>query len=95
MIVDDIIDTGSTIFGVTEWLYKSGAAKIIAFCTHGLFSKNAITRLNESPLERLFVTDSISLKGQNSKIQVLSIAPLLSEAIRKSYHNESVSSLFE
>lgn len=97
LIVDDIIDTGGTIFGVAKWLHKKGAAQILAFCTHGLFSGDAMIHLDKSPLDRLFITDSIELKREisNNKIQVISIAPLLAEAILRSYKDQSISSLFE
>jgi ribose-phosphate pyrophosphokinase len=95
LIVDDIIDTAGTIINVAEKLKEMGAKQIYAFCTHGIFSGEAVLRLESSPLSRLFVTDSIPPSRKSHKIEVISIAPLLAEAIRRSHHNESISSLFE
>lgn len=98
LIVDDIIDTAGTIIGVTEKLKEMGAKDIYAFCTHGLFSGNAISKIEASQVIRVFVTDSIPLKedaSKSSKVKVISIAPLLAETIRRAHNNESISSLFE
>lgn len=95
LIIDDILDTGSTIISAAELLRKRGAGKILAFCSHGLFSGNAISKLDKSPIDQLFITNSIPLRKFSPKIYTISIAPLLAEAIRRSYNNESISSLFE
>ena len=95
LIVDDIIDTAGTIVGVTEKLKGMGVRDIYAFCTHGLFSGEAIAKIEKSALIKVFVTDSIPRRNSSSKVEVISIAPLLAEAIKRSHDNESVSSLFE
>lgn len=96
LIVDDIIDTAGTLIGVTEKLKEMGAGDIYAFGTHGLLSANAILRIEDSALSRVFVTDSIPLRNAASnKIEVISIASLLAETIKREHNNESVSSLFE
>ena len=95
LIVDDIIDTAGTIIGVTEKLEEMGAKDIYAFCAHGLFSGSAIPNIEKSALAKVFVTDSIPRRNSSSKVEVISIAQLLAEAIKRSHNNESVSSLFE
>lgn len=97
LIVDDIIDTAGTIVAVTEKLKEMGAKDIYAFCTHGLLSGKAVSKIEESALSRVFVTDSIPLKknAEGGKIEVVSISSLLAETIRRAHNNESVSSLFE
>ena len=94
LLVDDIIDTAGTITGAAEALKKNGAQKIYAWCTHPVLSGNAKKKLEESPIEKLFVTDTIPLSWKFNRLKVLSVAPLLGEAIRRIHANESVSSLF-
>ncbi|MBI4977164.1 MAG: ribose-phosphate pyrophosphokinase [Spirochaetes bacterium] len=96
VIIDDIIDTGGTIVKAVEALKKAGMGKIYVAATHGVFSNDALKRLNDSGAERIFVGDSIQVKGveQYPKIEVLSLAPLFAEGIRRIHKEESVSSLF-
>jgi len=95
-IVDDIIDTGGTLLAATEELIKGGVRKVYAGCTHAVLSAGAYEKIEKSSLAQLIVTDSIPLrKGEPSnKIKVLTVAPLLGEAIRRIHENRSVSSLF-
>jgi ribose-phosphate pyrophosphokinase len=78
-------------------LRDAGATKVIACCTHAVLSGPAIRRIQESELGALIVTDTIPLRPEGrdcSKIKVLSVAPLLAEAIRRTHREESISSLF-
>lgn len=95
LMVDDIIDTAGTIIGVAGKLKEMGAKEIFAFCTHGVLSGDAVSRIETSPLKKVFITDSIPRKKTSPKIEVISIASLLAEAIKRSHNNESISSLFE
>ena len=95
LLVDDMIDTAGTIIANAEKLKEMGAKEIYSFGAHGLFSGNAISKIEASAISRIFVTDSIPLKNNSSKIEVISIAPLLAKAIKMAHDNESVSSLFE
>jgi len=97
VIVDDIIDTAGTMCNAAVALKKAGAARVAASVTHPILSGPAIRRITESPLEEVIVTNSVPLSEQAAacgKVQVISIAPLLAEAIRRIHHSDSVSSLF-
>jgi ribose-phosphate pyrophosphokinase len=97
IILDDIIDTAGTMQEVARVVMKQGAQSVWAVATHGVFSGPATQRLNDSPLERILVTDTIPLGAKQSacpKIEVLSVAPLLADAIKRIHGSDSVSSLF-
>jgi len=97
LILDDMIDTGGTITQAVTALKDKGAKQIIAACTHAVLSGSAVEKVNNSAIENLIVTDTIPLnskKDQSSKVTVLSIAPLLGEAIRRIHEESSISSLF-
>lgn len=94
LIVDDMIDGGSTICKAASVLKNLGAGRIYAISTHGVFSGKALQRIGESPIDRVFITDSICWEKLPSKVEVVSVAPLLGEAIFRIHTNKSVSSLF-
>jgi ribose-phosphate pyrophosphokinase len=97
VILDDMIDTAGTLTQAAGALKKHGASKIYACATHGVFSGPAVERINNSDIEEVVITDTISQtdkEAKTSKIKVLSIAPLLAETIRRIHEDESVSSLF-
>ncbi|MBW8005477.1 MAG: ribose-phosphate pyrophosphokinase [candidate division NC10 bacterium] len=96
IIVDDIIDTAGTIAQSVEALRKEGARRIYASCTHPVLSGPAIERIENSALEEMVVTNTIPLDERRSskKLIVLSVAPLLGEAIDRIHRETSVSSLF-
>jgi len=96
LIVDDLIDTAGTFVGAIEALKEKGALDIYGAITHAVLSGNALERISNSNVTKLYVTDSINIEGieQAKKIQVITSAELFSEAIRRTYHNESISSLF-
>ncbi len=98
IIVDDMIDTAGTLTQAVDSLMRNGAKSVIAVATHALLSGPAISRLIECGINKVLVTDSIPLKenAQNTGlIEVVSVAPLVAEAIRRIYGNASVSSLFD
>jgi ribose-phosphate pyrophosphokinase len=96
VIVDDMIDTAGTLIQAVDALKREGARRILACAVHGVLSGPAIARIKESVLEEVIITNSIPLtpERQLSKIRVLSVAPLLAEAIRRIHDEESVSTLF-
>lgn len=97
IIVDDIIDTAGTLSETIKALKKKGAKRVFAACTHGIFSGQALARINDSPLEKIFITDSIPLhcnREQCPKIEVLSVAGLFADAIESIHKETSVSKLF-
>jgi len=98
VIVDDMIDTAGTLTQGVDILYENGAERVLAIATHPVLSGPAISRLIESRLEKILVTDTIPLSRaaqECGKIEVISIAPVLAEAIQRIHGNTSVSSLFE
>ncbi|MDH7498936.1 MAG: ribose-phosphate pyrophosphokinase [candidate division NC10 bacterium] len=95
IIVDDIIDTAGTITQAVDSLLEQGARRVYASCVHPVLSGPALERIENSRLEGLAVTNTIALNGKRSnKIIVLSVAPLLGEAIHRIHKGSSVSSLF-
>jgi ribose-phosphate pyrophosphokinase len=95
VIVDDMIDTGGTIIQAAEAIKQGGAKDVYVCSTHGVFSKDALEKLQKSVLKEVIVTNTIPQKeGGYNKMKVLSIAPLLGEAIKRIHNESSVSSLF-
>jgi len=95
IIVDDIIDTAGTVCAASELLLSKGASRVDVVATHGLLSGPAVERLRKSPIEEVVVTNTIPVEHKNlEKLKVVSIAPLIGEAIRRIHEGESVSMLF-
>ena len=96
VLIDDMIDTAGTICAAAELLKESGAAEIYVMATHGILSNPALERLEAAPIDRIIVTDTLPLPQQprSTKLEVVSIAPLMAEAIRAIYMDESVSKIF-
>src|SRR5947208_3325764 len=96
VLIDDMIDTGGSIAQGAEALKRMGAERIFACCTHGVFSGEAIPRLDAAAIEEVIVTDTICLPDEKRipKVKVLSVAPLLAEAIDRIHRDASVSELF-
>jgi len=97
IILDDMVDTSGTLTEGSRALKSRGAKKIYACCTHPILSGPAIERIEDSPIDRLVVTNTIPLNGQAkncSKITVLSVAELLGETIKRIGTSHSVSTLF-
>jgi ribose-phosphate pyrophosphokinase len=97
LIVDDEVDTGGTLVATAEIVLQQGAKEVYACCTHAVLSGDAVRRLTEAPVEELVVTDTIPLPPEKRlpKITVLSVAPLLGEAIRRIHTGQSVGALFD
>ena len=95
VIIDDIIDTAGTLSEAAGAIRDAGAKSVYAYITHPVLSDNAISKIESSQITKLIVTDSIPLEGKKSdKIEVVSVAELLGEAILRIHENRSVSSLF-
>jgi len=97
ILIDDIVDSGGTLCNAAEALLQKGATEVIGYITHGVLSGGAIARIQNSRLKSLVITDSIepteAVRAARN-IRVLSIAPLIAEAILRTSREESVSSLF-
>ena len=98
IILDDMIDTAGTMVQAAAALEAEGATEVVACCSHAVLSGPAIDRIDGSNLKEVIVTDTIPLHDRarqcTKKITVLPVAGLLSEAVRRIYYNDSVSSLF-
>lgn len=96
LLVDDMLDTGGTIVHAADYLKKEGAKSVRVAVTHGLFSGNALEKINASAIDEIIMTDTIAHREEilkHPKITIVSIAPLLAEAIRRIQTGESISSL--
>ena len=93
-ILDDMIDTAGTLVRSVEALLEEGAVECLAAATHPVFSGPARDRIEASALKEVVVTNTIPLKATFSRVKVLSVAPLIAEAIKRIHLGESVSSLF-
>jgi ribose-phosphate pyrophosphokinase len=96
VIVDDIVDTAGTLCNAAGVLMEKGAERVLAFATHAVLSGPAVSRINESALERLIVTNTIPLskEQQSPKIKQLSVASIFGEAIKRTHEETSITSLF-
>jgi ribose-phosphate pyrophosphokinase len=96
LIVDDFTVSAGTLVEVAEELVRRGARAIYAAVTHGVFCEKAMGRLDDSPIARLLVTDSVETQpvALSKKVRVVSAAPLFGEAIRRIHRRESISVLF-
>ena len=98
LLVDDMVDTAGTLCKAADALKESGAAKVVAYCTHAVLSGNALENVQNSQLDELIVTDTIPLSEDAkaiSKIRQLTIADLLAESMRRVANEESISALFQ
>ncbi len=96
LILDDMIDTAGTLREVSLALKADGANKVYAAATHGVLSGNAVDRIQDSPMEKVLITDTIKIPEEKriGKIEVLSMQKLLGEAIKRIHEETSVSDLF-
>ena len=95
IIVDDIIDTGGTLVKAANKLKENGAKSVMAMCTHGLLSANGLQNIENSCIDKLILTDSIPLKQQSNKVEVVTIAHLLADVIKSVLERTSISSHFQ
>jgi ribose-phosphate pyrophosphokinase len=98
ILVDDIVDSAGTLCNAAEALLQQGATEVSAYVTHGVLSGGAVARVSASKLKELVITDSIQATEAvrvSHNIRVVSIAPLIGEAMRRTAEERSVSSLFD
>jgi len=98
VLVDDIVDSGGTLVNAADALLAQGATAVYAYISHGVLSGGAVARIAKSRLKELVITDSIQpteAMRAAGNIRTLPIAPLIGEAIGRTAHEESVSSLFD
>src|SRR5512141_731758 len=98
ILIDDIVDSGGTLVNAADALLKNGAKAVYAYISHGVLSGGAVARIAKSRLKELVITDSIEATKEvlaAGNIRILPIAALIGEAIGRTAHEESVSSLFD
>jgi ribose-phosphate pyrophosphokinase len=97
VLVDDMIDTGGTIVKAAEALMNDGAAGVVIAATHAILSDPAVDRLKNCPAAEVVVTNTLPISPEKhfDKLTILSIAPLISRAIREVFEDGSVTSLFD
>lgn len=98
ILIDDLVDTANTITRAAKLLRKERATTVYALITHGVFSGDAIQRINLSAIDKIVVTNSVPQREHQrlcSKLDVLDVSPIFAEAIRRIHHGESISVLFQ
>jgi ribose-phosphate pyrophosphokinase len=97
IMFDDMISTAGSITGAARVVRERGARRVYVAATHGVLCGPAIERLRVAPIDKVIITDTIPLPPQKAldKIEVLTVAPLLGEAIKRIHRNESISRLFD
>ncbi len=97
ILMDDIVDTAGSLCNAAKKLKEAGAKNIFSYITHGVLSGDATKKINESPIEKIFITNTIDLSKQMQecpKIEIIDVSKLLAETIKRVYTNTSVSELF-
>jgi ribose-phosphate pyrophosphokinase len=97
VIIDDMIDTAGTIVSAADVLLDQGATEVWAMATHGVLSGPAVDRLKNSPISRVVITNTLPLPSEKQfdKVEVLSVAPIIADAIRAVFEDTSVSEIFD
>ncbi|MGM0589875.1 MAG: ribose-phosphate diphosphokinase [Bacteroidota bacterium] len=95
LLVDDLVDTAGTLTNAASALKERGALNIMATCTHPILSGPAYQRIEDSPIDKMFVTDTVPLRKPSDKIVVLSVAGIFAEAIQRIHTNDTISALFD
>lgn len=95
ILIDDMVDTAGTLVKAAKAFKERGANSVLAFCTHPVLSGKARQNLASGAIDELIVTDTIPLNEPCEHVQVISVASLFAEVIRRVYHGESVNGLFE
>jgi len=95
ILIDDIIDTAGTVCNAADVMMEKGAREVFVCCTHPVFSGPAMERLSKAPIQEIIVTNTIPLREKLPNLTVLSIAPLIGEAVLRIHEDLSVSKIFE
>jgi len=95
ILIDDIIDTAGTVCNAADIMMEKGAKEVFVCCTHPVFSGPAMERLAKAPIQEIIVTNTIPLREKLPNLTVLSIAPLIGEAVLRIHEDLSVSKIFE
>jgi len=96
LMFDDMISTAGSICGAARLVQEAGAREIHVAATHGILCGPALERIEEAPITSVVLTDSVPVEGDRKipQIQILTVAPLLAEAIKRIHHDQSISAIF-
>ena len=94
IIFDDIVDTAGTLTTVANKIKEQGAREVYAACAHGLLSRNALERSDQSAIKKLIITDSLPVRDLGPKVETLSVAHILADAIQRNHDGQSISGMF-
>ena len=94
LLVDDMVDTAGTLTKAAELFMNHGAKSVTALCTHPVLSGPAYDRINQSVLKKLIITDTLPIKQQSDRIEVLSVDGLFADVMAKAISHESISEHF-
>jgi len=97
VLMDDIIDTADSIISAAQMVAEKGASEIYAYATHGILSGDAVARLETAPIKEIVLTDTIPIPPakRGGKVRLLSVAPIVAEAIKRIHDDSSVSTIFD
>ena len=95
LIFDDMVDTGGSLCLAADLIKKSGAENVYAFITHGMFSGDAVKKIDNSGIDMLYTTNTIPLRKKSKKIEVIDVSDYFAEAIQHIHENKSISILFD
>jgi len=97
IVVDDFTTSGGTLASVSNLLVEQGAREVYAAVTHGVLTGRAVEQIENSPIKRLFITDTVENQPVQftARIEVVSVAPLFGEAIKRIHNRESISEMFK
>ncbi len=94
IIFDDIVDTAGTLTTVANKIKEQGAREVYAACAHGLLSRNALERIDQSAIKKLIITDSLPVRELGPKVEILSVSHILADAIQRNHDGQSISGMF-
>jgi ribose-phosphate pyrophosphokinase len=96
LIFDDLISTAGSICGAARLVREAGARSVYVAATHGVLCGNAVENIQRSPIDQVVVTNSLPLSDKQlvAQVKVLSVAPLLAEAMKRIHHDQSISAMF-
>ena len=94
IIFDDIVDTAGTLITVAEKIKEQGAREVYAACSHGLLSRNAVEKINNSSIKKLIITDSLPVRDLGPKVETLSVSYILADAIKRNHDGRSIGDMF-
>ena len=95
VIIDDMVDTAGTLTKAADLMIEKGATSVRAYCTHGVLSKDAYQKLDNSEIAELVITNTIPKKHKSKKVREISVAPFFARTIKSVVHNESISATWK